>query len=495
MANLAFTLLLTAASAEQVHTPVVKHVVNNVPWWPKENLKYEEAVGVVSRGHLFATGMMECPYTSDDDGAICANSHFNASRDFGLELVDLDAIIKAANASHVVDCVVNVPAGSAAAAMAGLEKAFGGAAHAPCLTVLETKGEDPQYNASISCSAAVPEKTPTQPQPRQPLGGREQAQHRVFRRVSGGQSSLSAPVTTTVAPSSHGMYWLTAEAPAHTPGTSPGSNPAATPMFWAEIDQALGAAANVRGEELTNSDIVDCTVFLPPALAQSEVVAVQSAAARATAGSGASSGATVVPAQITLAQVPLGSGSGRFAGAQAAVKLRCTALVGGAAGKRVYRPKPTSGVKNGASVVVAGGFAYVSGVGSGRPNATDALSEVGRALRAAGSRLDLVLNCLFWVASTPGGIGPVFSGFYDAFNCRLEGNKNTTGHAFKQCAVFQPAAGYPPPSRTEFVGAAVASQCLGGREGPTRCPALTKCVAAMPASASASAAAAAANYR
>ena len=61
--------------------------------------------------------------------------------------------------------------------------------------------------------------------------------------------------------------------------------------------------------------------------------------------------------------------------------------------------------------------------------------------------------------------------------------------------VFQPAAGYPPPSRTEFVGAAVASQCLGGREGPARCPALTKCVAAMPASASASAAAAAANYR
>ena len=147
--------VIVLVSGAAVRKPVVKEIVNNVPWWPEANLQFEEAVGVVSHGHLFATGMMECPYSSDDDGATCANSYFNATRDFGLELADLDAIVMAANASRVVDCVVNVPTGAAAAATTALVKAFGGAMRAPCLTVLETKGEDPQYNTSLSCVADV----------------------------------------------------------------------------------------------------------------------------------------------------------------------------------------------------------------------------------------------------------------------------------------------------------------------------------------------------
>ena len=34
----------------------VKDIVNNVAWWPPSNLQFEEAVGVVSRGVMFATG-------------------------------------------------------------------------------------------------------------------------------------------------------------------------------------------------------------------------------------------------------------------------------------------------------------------------------------------------------------------------------------------------------------------------------------------------------
>jgi hypothetical protein len=432
------------------------------------------------------------PYAGDDDGASCANAHFNASRDFGLEIADLDAILVAANASRVVDCIVNVPAGSAAAATAALEKAFGGAARAPCLTVLETKGEDPQFNSSISCVAAVPETMVAARRGRAPprattatqrrVAGRHGVPQRrgVFQRRGAPGPAPAAAIRTAVAPGAHGTYWVTAEA---LPGANPGANnPAAAPAFWAAIGAALAATAGARGDTLSCADLVDCTLFLPPSLSQRGVAAVQRSAANASSGGGGGShggrsrgsAAAVVAAQLTLAQVSLGGG--------AAAKVRCTALVGGAQAKRVHRPEQLGRrAGTGASVVVAGGFAYVSGVGSALANATDALHEIGRALNAAGSRLDLVLNCLFWVASTPGGIGPVFAGFYDAFNCQLEGNKNTTGTSFKQCAVFQPAAGYPPPSRTEFVGAAVASQCLSGKEGSLSCPALAKCVAAMPA--------------
>ena len=52
-------LLVGAARVPvSVSTPVVavKDIVNNVAWWPPSNLQFEEAVGVVSRGVMFATG-------------------------------------------------------------------------------------------------------------------------------------------------------------------------------------------------------------------------------------------------------------------------------------------------------------------------------------------------------------------------------------------------------------------------------------------------------
>ena len=130
-------LLVAMITHVHVQNVDVKKIVNNVPWWPEENLQFEEAVGVVSRGVLFATGMMEAT-------PVTRSPKFNTSQ-LTLELLDLRDIVTAANSSlsSLVDCVANVPIGATSEAKNTLEKALGGIENAPCITVLETEGENP----------------------------------------------------------------------------------------------------------------------------------------------------------------------------------------------------------------------------------------------------------------------------------------------------------------------------------------------------------------
>jgi len=401
----AFLAINTVGAAD------VKTIVNNVPWWPESNLQFEEAVGVVSNGVLFATGMLEATPNAP---------HFNTSQ-LTLELLDLRDIVVAANTSlsSIVDCIANVPAGAAVIATNTLEKALGGVDNAPCITVLETKGEDPDdypgftYNSSISCFAAVKQK------------GEGKILHHQFK---------SSGVVIRVVDQGNEMMWLNAEAA--------GSDAAATSDFWREVDSALAHAG--KASALGTSDIVDCTMFIPPSTTENVITTVQQAAANNTSSSG-----KFVAAQLTVVKVGVGGSK---------TKLRCTAIVNGRTKKRRHQ-MPGSGST---SVVVAGGFAYVSGVGSAQANATDGFAEIGRALAVAGSRLDLILNCMFFVSSQS-VIDPFFHGFHDTFN--RDGNNKT-------------AVGFPPPSRNEFVGMSPQSQCIS--ESAQHCPVLSKCVAAIP---------------
>ena len=54
---LALVLLVSYTTVSSEPAGPVKDIVNSVPWWPESNLAFEEAVGVVSRGVLFMTGM------------------------------------------------------------------------------------------------------------------------------------------------------------------------------------------------------------------------------------------------------------------------------------------------------------------------------------------------------------------------------------------------------------------------------------------------------
>jgi hypothetical protein len=404
-----FAALLAVTSVEALD---VKTIVNNVPWWPESNLQFEEAVGVVSRGVMFATGMLEAT-------PITTGPRFNTSQ-ITLELIDLHDIVVAANTSlsSLVDCTANVPIGASTIAKATLEKALGGADNSPCITVMETKGEDPDdypgfmYNSSISCYAAVKSK------------GEDEIQRHQFKVGN---------VDIRVVDQGNGILWLTAEAA--------GSSVATTKGFWAEIGSAL---AHVEHAPVL-SDIVDCTVFLPPDTKEAAVVAVQHAVAKNTSSNG-----KYPAAQLTAVKVNIGGSK---------TKLRCTAILNGRTKKRRHQLPG----KNAASVVTAGGFAYVSGVGSVQANSTDGFDELGRALQAVGSRLNLLLNCVFYVSSQK-VIDPLFHGFHDTFN---RDAKNKT------------AIGFPPPSRNEFVGISVRSQCLGSSKHD--CPVLSKCVAALPA--------------
>lgn len=202
------------------------------------------------------------------------------------------------------------------------------------------------------------------------------------------------------------------------------------------LDAALRAATSGAA---TSRDLVDCTAFVPRD-SGAAAATVRAAVAKMSSGGGAAT-----PAAITVVETGLGG--------SAKLKLRCTALVGAAKSKVA-----THG--GGVRTVVAGGFAYVDGVAGASPNGTDAFSAIKASLAAAGSRMNLVLNCLFFVTSEA-GVDPLFGGFDVAFNKEAP----------------------PPPSRTEFVGASPSFQCLGGAGRPAGrpCPVLAKCVAAMPA--------------
>ena len=159
----------------------------------------------------------------------------------------------------MVDCVANVPVGASVGAKATLEKALGGAGKSPCLTILETTGENPNdypgymYNSSISCFAAVKAK-----------GEAPISRH----------DYKSNDTDIRVVDQGNGMVWVSVEAA--------GDGVAATSVFWAKIRSALAQTTKSCGL----SDIVDCSVFVPPSTKDAVLTAVQHAVANSTSSNG-----------------------------------------------------------------------------------------------------------------------------------------------------------------------------------------------------------------
>lgn len=371
-------------------TAVVKEVVHTA-WWPPANDKFEEAVGVVSRGTLYMTGMME-PQPPATPLPL-QPPRFNATRDIRLELEDIHDICVAGNTSldSLVDCLLSVPAGAQLEATAAFNAALGGQNHAAGLTVLETLGEDPTIPSTLTCFAAV---------------GSDHQPPVIHHDPSG----LGTGVFVA------GTVWATAAAPTWADGV-------------AAIQRIVASAS--RGV-IGSGDIVDCTAFLPASTSTTTLKEVRARLYNAT------STAASAAAAVTVISTGLGGDYG--------IRLRCTATVGGHQTKRAF-----SGF--GVRVVTSGGTAYLEGVGGPTGNLTDAYINMEKALVEVGSRMDLVLNCLYFM-KVQSEIDAIFSGFYVAFNQNYP----------------------PPPSRTEFVGSAP----LSCADPSSPCTAMAKCVAALP---------------
>ena len=146
------TLLFTSPSVAAIsaveHSPEAgahpEKVVLYTPWWPPGSEREAEAVGILSRGEIFMTGMME-------------NNH-SLDRQIEQELLDVADIAAGGKTDmdHLVSCFVNSKFhGTADAVREVYEQqveAFGGAA----LTFVELVGEYSVFNTSSTCRSVVP---------------------------------------------------------------------------------------------------------------------------------------------------------------------------------------------------------------------------------------------------------------------------------------------------------------------------------------------------
>jgi hypothetical protein len=175
------------------------------------------------------------------------------------------------------------------------------------------------------------------------------------------------------------------------------------------------------------------------ATARAALTLMSSGGAGAGAGGGgprgAGAGEAAVPAAaLTLVLAPdMASKRG--------VLLRCTVAPGAA------KVAVGGGGAPGAPLyaVAAAGLVFTEGAVAKKASGAEAFLQVDAALRAAGSKMNLAVNCLFFLTEL-GGMSSYFAGFYAAFN------------------VGAP----PPPSRTEFVAApaecptcALTAKCIG----------------------------------
>jgi len=124
-------------------TGLVDKEVTYTSWWPPGTEKTEESVGILSRGLLYMTGMMEV-----GNGTL-ANQTV-------LEYSDVRDIMAGANATPpdaLVSCLVNTIPGTRRAVEADWAAALGDEV---ALTVVEMGGEFPFFNTSVSCVAVQP---------------------------------------------------------------------------------------------------------------------------------------------------------------------------------------------------------------------------------------------------------------------------------------------------------------------------------------------------
>ena len=121
-----------------------KQVVNTA-WWPPGTEKTEESVGIISRGTIFATGMME--------------QNATVTLDVQLEWLDVGDIMTASNSTidNLVSCVANAPPGKADVVRAAI---INQTHNQVALTVVEMGGEFLGQPTSCSCIGVTPSLLP-----------------------------------------------------------------------------------------------------------------------------------------------------------------------------------------------------------------------------------------------------------------------------------------------------------------------------------------------
>ena len=377
MTSLAAVLALASIDKQVVHTP----------WWPPGSEATSESVGIVSRGRIFMTAMMELNATN--------------AKSVHQELSDVADIATAAgtNLSGLVSCLVNAPAKQSAQIRALFEADPSWPTHI-ALTVAEMVGEySGMFPFQLQCTGVQPALAPVRTVSR---GSRSRAV------IAGGIAEVAVRASSATDALSETRALLTTG-----------------------LDDVLSCTALVRNGRQGEIDATELR-----------------AALRAIA----------VPAALTIVHAP----TAEVGSNEELMSLACTAKTDEAA------PGDTAGVKGsgGAYAVVdhTHGLVYVDGLHITDANATGAFDHLASVLEAAGTDLSRVLACRFYLSELPAAGYPVklFAGFQKLF---CEANP-------------------PPPTRAEYVAAAVATEPRDGMEAGgevSGAPGLiAQCTAALP---------------
>ena len=341
--------------------PAVKRVLST-SWWPPGTEKKLESIGILSRGVVWQTGMMEENQTT--------------AAQVRAELSDVSDIAEAGNTSlsRIVECLANCPAGHGDAVRAEFVRVFNGSGRAPALAVFEgVAGEFSGVPSSISCTAV-----------RSPLAAFTRGTARAVR-------ASTQPGVSHAWVSAHGDIQSAKD-------------------VWRDIGDVLTAAGATAG----GADLVDCLV---------SVGNVSTAAGVRADYKAVSSGGGIVPPGVLSIVSPLpaaGASASSFdlrclAVVNASQSAQKNGKATRAAEKRAVVGANKSHVLAAPSAVIAGDTVYVSGIFAKQRNATDAFKALAAVLKSAGSSMSLVLNCLFF-ARNQSAIQDVFAGFYEAFN-------------------------------------------------------------------------------
>ena len=364
-----FLVALASIDKEVVHTP----------WWPPGSEATAESVGIVSRGRIFMTAMMELKET--DEKAVDA------------ELSDVADISIAAgtNLSGLVSCLVNAPANQSARIRGLFTSSTTWPQHI-ALTVVEMVGEySGTFPFQLQCTGVQPALHPIR---------------------------VLAHGTRSRAVEAGGIAELSVRAPS--------------------VSAALTAIKELVNGEL--DALLSCTAFVRSGAEGATDAAELHDALRVT----------TVPVALTMLHAPTEDDEDESSGAL--LSLACTALA----------ERPASGEVSGVSAPGGGyavvdrkhGLIFTSGLRIADANSTGAFGNLGALLDAAGSDLELLLACRFYLGVLPAAGYPaqLFAGFQRTF-----------------CEAHP-----PPPTRAEYVAPGV------GHSSDHASGLIAQCTAALP---------------
>eukprot|EP00966_Prymnesium_polylepis_P160385 3707979-Prymnesium_polylepis.1 len=292
------------------------------------------------------------------------------------ELQDVSDIAAAAGTSlsALVRCLVNTKANRSDHVRQLVERAL--EPHVPALTVVEMGGEyDGMFNFSISCQAVLPTV------PTREFQLRGTAARAV---VAGSLMHLSVSARNTT------LLLTQAAALAHEAGAAEGDD-WLSPLLECTIFARSAEDVCSRGDgrvlrcERVRARRRDVSPLLVAPSWQADILSSALSVAEA-------------PPSLLALQAPASGGD--------ALSLSCTSLVASAVEKkRAVRTK-------GDYAVVADEFVYAT-LGAALPNASNAFEALGELLRAAGSTMENVVSCHFYMRAQPAEGYPkdLFAGF------------------------------------------------------------------------------------